>query len=463
MNIVEALSSPSLFGSLFEPIKTWYRWLVFAKAVYGLALDAEELETFRRFTGRTTPREGGYPEACAITGRQSGKTRFASSIASFEALCATRRRGEPPPYALIVAQDMRGALRASFSYAAEAFEAVPSLARSVVSKKGDTIELENGCILGAYPCRPQATRGIRAVVVVADELAFFRSSEGFPTDTEMLRAVRPTLATTGGKLFVLSSPYGQSGALWDLYRRHYGKDGSEVLVWQASAPDMNPTLPTNYLERMREEDPEAAAAEIDGEFRKGLAMLFDPMAIEECLIEERELEPVAGIPYVGFVDVSGGRRDAFTAAIAHRNADNTVTCDALRAWDPPFSPESTVEECSAFFKRYGLRLVESDRYGGEWPAHAFRRYGMTCRQSAAPKADIYLALLPLVNSGTVDIPNIPELVRELRGLERRQGATKDRVDHAPGSRDDRANSFAGAVVMAASKRMRAPGDKLVWL
>jgi integrase len=35
-------------------------------------------------------------------------------------------------------------------------------------------------------------------VVVCDELAFFRSSEGFPTDVEMLRALRPTPATTGG-------------------------------------------------------------------------------------------------------------------------------------------------------------------------------------------------------------------------------------------------------------------------
>ncbi len=39
---------------------------------------------------------------------------------------------------------------------------------------------------------------------MCDELAFYRSSEGFPTDTEMLRAVRPMLATTGGKLIVAS-------------------------------------------------------------------------------------------------------------------------------------------------------------------------------------------------------------------------------------------------------------------
>jgi hypothetical protein len=54
---------------------------------------------------------------------------------------------------------------------------------------------------------------------VADELAFYRSTENIPVDVEMLRALRPCLATTGGKLIVLSSPYGSTGALYDLRPR----------------------------------------------------------------------------------------------------------------------------------------------------------------------------------------------------------------------------------------------------
>ncbi|HSE68100.1 MAG TPA: hypothetical protein VLB12_14020 [Gemmatimonadales bacterium] len=68
-----------------------------------------------------------------------------------------------------------------------------------------------------------------------DELAFYVSSEGNPLDVKMLRAVRPTLATTGGKLIILSSPYAATGALYDLHRRHWGPEESETLVWQASA------------------------------------------------------------------------------------------------------------------------------------------------------------------------------------------------------------------------------------
>ncbi|HZR79689.1 MAG TPA: hypothetical protein VFD92_01230 [Candidatus Binatia bacterium] len=48
------------------------------------------------------------------------------------------------------------------------------------------------------------------------ELAFFVSTDGRPTDVEMLRALRPCTATTGGELVILSSPYGQTSALFQV-------------------------------------------------------------------------------------------------------------------------------------------------------------------------------------------------------------------------------------------------------
>ena len=93
-----------------------------------------------------------------------------------------------------------------------------------------------------------------------------------------------------GRLVILSSPYAQSGALHDLHQRHYGKDDSSTLVWVASAPAMNPTLPANYLHRMEQDDPEAFRSEVLGEFRTGTSALFDPDAIQACVeVGVREL------------------------------------------------------------------------------------------------------------------------------------------------------------------------------
>jgi hypothetical protein len=40
-------------------------------------------------------------------------------------------------------------------------------------------------------------------------------------------------------LLCASSPYAQSGALFDAYRRYYAQDDSPVLVWRAATSTMN--------------------------------------------------------------------------------------------------------------------------------------------------------------------------------------------------------------------------------
>jgi len=287
-------------------------------------------------------------------------------------------------------------------------------------------------------------RGLRAKVAVVDELAFFTATDGRPTDVEMLRALRPALATTGGKLVILSSPYGQSGALWELHRRHFGRDDSTTLVWQADAVSMNPKLPADYLERMRQDDPEAYRSEVLGEFRSGVATFLDLEAIEACVIPgRRELPPATGVRYRAFVDPSGGSRDAFTLAIGH-HADGRVIIDCLRAWPAPFNPSGVVDEAAALIKGYRVSRVTGDRYAGEWPREQFRSRGIRYGVSPLDRSALYLELLPRVNAGTVELLDDQTLLRELRGLERRRGtAGRDRVDHRPGAHDDRANAVAG--------------------
>src|SRR4030095_2902201 len=77
--------------------------------------------------------------------------------------------------------------------------------------------------------------------------------------------------------------------------------------------------------------------------------------------------------------------------------------------------------------------------------------------SPLSKGDLYLRLLPLINSGRVRLLDHPQLLRELRGLERRRGwGGRDRVDHRRGAHDDAANAAAGAIVLAAEGALRPP-------
>jgi hypothetical protein len=125
-----------------------------------------------------------------------------------------------------------------------------------------------------------------------------------------------------------------------------------------------------------------------------------------------------------------------------------VVVDAVRAWKPPFNPTSVVAEAGAFLRAYGVREVTGDRYAGEWPREAFRAHGVEYKVAEATTSDNYLAMLPIVNAARVELPDVPELLRELRGLERRRGSSgKDRVDHRPGSHDDAAAACAGVVAL----------------
>jgi hypothetical protein len=467
LTIIEALEDRNLFGGLpaFRDLVTWRPWLVFLRAAYGEPLGSDDLELFKRHTGRTTynPPSGGFPEVCCIVGRQSGKTRIASTIAAYEAVLAEREPDRSELYAVLTAQDQRAALRALFGYARAPFEMVPVLKRSVADVRAGSLRLRSGVTLATYPCRPAAVRGLRARVAVVDELAFFTATDGRPQDVEMLRALRPALATTGGKLVVLSSPYSQSGALWELHRRHFGRDDSPVLVWQASAPEMNPTLPADYLERMREDDPEAYRSEVLGEFRTGTSTFFDPEALDACVVRgRRELTPDRSIAYRAFVDPSGGSRDAFTVAIAHRDRDRVVV-DCVRAWPAPFNPTGVVAEAAVLLRSYGIRGVSGDRYAGEWPREAFRAHGVRYETAQLDRSALFLELLPMVNAGTIELPDDDKLLRELRGLERRRGlAGRDRIDHRPGQHDDRANAVAGTASLLGKARV-SPLDYIAFI
>jgi hypothetical protein len=356
-------------------------------------------------------------------------------------------------YGLLLAQDWRAATRASFSYVKSLFDSGAILRSSVSRTTSDTLDLTNGMRVATYPCRPASIRGLRARVILLDELAYFRNSEGFRTDREMLVAARPALATTGGKLIAISSPYGQSGALWDLHRKHFGQDDSSTLIWQASAPKMNPTLPADYLTRMEQDDPESYRSEVLGEFRAGLSTLLDPEAIGACVATDRlELPPVEGIQYQAFVDPSGGRRDAFTCGIAHKD-DELCVVDVVRAWSAPFNPSSVIAECAELLASYRIARVEGDRYGGEFPREQFRSHGINYEIAKKNRSELYLALVAFVNGARVEIPDDPALLRELRGLERRRGPSgRDRVDHVPNAHDDRANALAGVANLILARR-----------
>ena len=90
--------------------------------------------------------------------------------------------------------------------------------------------------------------------------------------------------------------------------------------------------------------------------------------------------------------------------------------------------------------------VTGDRYSGMWPRERFEVHGIEYETADKNRSELYLELLPAINSGRVELLDLPPLISQLQGLERRTSrAGRDSIDHPPGSHDDVANAVAGAI------------------
>jgi hypothetical protein len=101
-----------------------------------------------------------------------------------------------------------------------------------------------------------------------------------------------------------------------------------------------------------------------------------------------------------------------TLAIAHREPDSSLVVDDVREIQPPFAPESAVEEFARTLAAYKVRTVHGDRYAGEWPREQFAKRNIEYRPSELPKSDIYRDVLPLLNNHRVKLLDNRRLISQ---------------------------------------------------
>jgi hypothetical protein len=393
-----------------------------------------------------------FTEAALIVGRRGGKSRvlalIAVYLATFRDYGPHLAPGELATVAVLAAN--RSQARSIFRYISGLLKAVPLLQRVVVDEGAESITLANRVIIEISTASFRTTRGYSFAAVLAGEIAFWRQDESSANpDVEILRALRPGMASIPGSILLLaSSPYAKKGELYQAYRRHYGSNDARVLVWKAPTETMNSRVDNAIICEAFESDPESARAEYGAEFRDDLADFVTREIIDAVTWWGRhELPPEPGVQYAAFCDPSGGVSDSMTLAVAHLRDGAICTLDAILEVRPPFDPEKAVAECTALLKRFGITRVVGDRYAGEWPKARFAEHGIVFEQSAKPKSDIYHDLLPLLNARRVELLEHLRLSSQLVGLERRTARSgKDSIDHSPGGHDDLANVAAGVLV-----------------
>ena len=450
LSIIDALDDPALFEPWFRG-ESWSGWRTILKGAFALPMTDQEREFFRSIAERDPPTKR-VRELWVVAGRRAGKDSIASLIAAYTAALFDGgdklRPGERALCSCLATDRQQAAI--ILNYTRSFFADIPLLRDMVRRETANGFQLDNGVDIAVSTNSFRSVRGRPVLAAIFDECAFWRDETSASPDEETYRAITPGMATMPGAMLIgISSPYKRSGLLFRKFRDHFGKDG-DVLVIKAPSMTLNPTLDQAIIDRAMEDDPAAASAEWMAEFRTDISSYISREAVDAALVPDRfELPFVPGVRHVAFVDPAGGSgQDAMTIAIAHREKEVGVL-DCVREMRPPFSPDNCVADFATLLAAYGVRTVTGDRWGGEFVRESFRKHGITYEISERVKSDLYKELLPLLNSGRVELLDHKRLVAQLCSLERRTArGGKDSIDHPVAQHDDCANSVAGALVLA---------------
>jgi hypothetical protein len=454
--ILDAIDDPKLFGPWFKKRASFENWLTFLAALFGLPMTPDQLTVYQQCTGREVPPATPINEVWLCIGRRGGKSFILALIAVWLSAFHEYRQyltaGERATVVIIAAD--RKQARTIFRYIKGMLNGIPMLARMIERETADTFDLTNRVSIEIHVASFRSSRGYTIIAALCDEIAFWRSDESANPDKEILSSLRPAMATIpGSMLLCASSPYARRGVMYATHKKHFGNEGSPILVWQAPTRTMNPSVPQHVIDEAYEEDRANADAEFGAQFRTDVESFISREVVEACVIRGRyELPRTDGCHYIAFTDPAGGSgKDAMTLTIGHMEGDRFIV-DLVRSRNPPFSPDDVTQEFCGIIKSYGIATVIGDNYANMWPCERFAVYGIDYQKANLVKSDIYLAFLPMMNSGRVELLDHPKMIAQLCDLDRRPGSVRDIIDHQPNQHDDLINSVAGCAVYAAQRR-----------
>jgi hypothetical protein len=463
-----ALSDPDLLAHAL-PGDSWSSWRVLLIASVGEELTEVERDVWRGLTGRD--HEPGVMVEIfeAIIGRRGGKSKamavlcvYLATLVDWSEEMSIGERG----LALFLAPSERQAVNV-YRYAEAIIRRSPLLAGLIEDRTQDTLTLSRGIDLEIQSASWRRARGSTCVAIVLNEAAFFHSAtDAANSDRELLIALRPSLATTGGMLMLTTSPNAMEGVVYDIFKRHHGPQGdARILVIQAETKALNPKIRDEVISRAYEDDPTSAEAEYGGQFRK-LSTAYLPRSIIEGAVDQQVTGRfvLPGIQYFGHCDPSGGTgKDSMTLAVGHKVLDpqgrEIAVVDALAEVAPPFDTDEIVERFSGILKLWGINEITVDNYAAGWVVSSFARHGITVLHNAISTSDIYVNVIPQFMSKRVRLLNHQRSIDQLCGLRRKVGqAGHETVTHPSNGHDDLAAAICALLWRLSPGASQSSGD-----
>jgi hypothetical protein len=198
--------------------------------------------------------------------RQTGKSTTTAVLALHHAIY------RPGSLILVLSRSLRQS-NELFRKIVEFLDSLPSPPR-VRSRTALMLQLENGSRIISLPGSEETIRGYSgAALLIIDEASL--------VPDELYATVRPMLATSNGRLILLSTPFGKRGFFYEAFANG-GPDWQRFTV----SADQCPRIPREFLEEERRTlTAQWYAQEYECVFVSSLSQVFDPEVVRAAFDE----------------------------------------------------------------------------------------------------------------------------------------------------------------------------------
>jgi hypothetical protein len=307
----------------------------------------------------------------------------------------------------------------------------------------------------------RTVRGVWLVGLTLEEAASFGSeATGAVVNAEdILRAAEPRLLP-GAQAWVITSPFGPSGLVYELYRKHYGQPNSETLVVHAPTRALNPSFPQASIDAIAKDDPDNAAREYGAEWVDA-----DSAFLESTLLDAAMSRPDLfreGRATVAAMDPAT-RGNAWTLSVGWSVPHYETTDGAKRparkvvvagVWQwvgtkkQPLSPREIFREMADILRPYGVSQIYSDQWSLDALADHAVSAGLRLAEHEGDGMAPYVSLRTLLSNGLVELPPDPVLRQDLLSIRKRAVANGVKI-FLPTTADGRHCDYAPSVALTA--------------
>ncbi|MBA7496375.1 hypothetical protein ES702_06983 [subsurface metagenome] len=415
LNIIQFAENPAMLGLSFAKRKPQK---VILKALYGLPLNKKELEIFKILTkGKVEYKPGReLTEAILALGARSGKSFLVSICALYESIVGRLNKDWKDTispgeyiYVCIVATRELQARKIIQENCLRMLQRSPMLRSAILKSTDLEITLKNHVKIISGPCNSTALRGLPIVVLILDEIAFYRI-EGPKADEAIFNSLRPRQAQfTGNKLFMISTAGSRQGLFWQYFNE--GFNIQDRLTCQAPTDFVNPLIPKAFLEKEKARDIDNYNREYEAIFAERMEAFFSFDMLNECFILPGDQKYISTFTYNLGIDASGlAGRDLFGLAVSHRQGPKVII-DYAKSFNTK-NLDIIVNEIKELKKNYNLKIAVIDRFAKGFVRAFLVKLGLVVivRPSLA---DIYVNAKSLAISGNLSLPVNNELKKGL--------------------------------------------------